>query len=165
MLEAIRSRAARARICDFPWRAVSRYPPRSARGRPSEPAPRAAPIVFSLRSRLSSSSPPVASAHAVFGGTRGGGEPLAAREQGRRAAQRTRAFVRTHDEARALLKILHAERRRETRGARGRQHVIGARAIVTHRLGGVTAHEDRAGVADLSRERLRIGHRQFEMLG
>src|SRR3569833_3445477 len=155
MLEAIRSRAARARNRDFPSRPVSRNPPRSARGRPSEPAPRAAPIVLSMRSRLSSSSPPVASAHAVFGGTRVGGEPLAAREQGRRAAQRTRAFGRTHDEARALLKIIHAERRRETRGARGRQHVIGSRAIVTHRLGGVTAHEKHTNKTKQTHERLR----------
>src|SRR5258708_7195959 len=73
------------------------------------------------------------------------------------------AFARDRDDARALLKVVYAERRGKPRRARSRQHVIRAGAVVAERLGGITPEENRAGVADPLQPLLRFGDRELQM--
>ena len=93
------------------------------------------------------------------------GESLATRELRRDRAEPLSALARDPDDARALLKIVDAERRREARRARGRQHVVGPRAIIAERLAAVAAEENRAGVADQWRDGMGIVERQFDVFG
>src|SRR5512138_1835814 len=76
-------------------------------------------------------------------------EPFAARERRRDRTEGARRGGGEPEQRRALLEVVHAERRREARRASRRQHVIGPGAVVAERLGGVVAHEDRTGVPDL----------------
>ena len=90
--------------------------------------------------------------------------PRASTESGAQRGSRAPRLARAIDQAGALLEIVDPQRRGEARRARGRQHVVGAGAVVAQRLGGVASHEDRAGVADLGGQRLRVLHRQLQML-
>src|SRR5712672_2716816 len=89
---------------------------------------------------------------------------FAARERHGEFPEFLRAFARDRDDARALLKIVYAERRGKPRRARSRQYVIRAGAVVAERLGGVAPEEDRAGVADLLQPLLRFGDRELQVL-
>ena len=62
------------------------------------------------------------------------------------AVQPSAGFAHFNDAA-ALLEVVDAQRRAETRGAAGGQHVVGAGAVVAQALAGVSAQKDGAGVA------------------
>jgi len=72
------------------------------------------------------------------------------------AAQHLGSGFADLDQAGALLEVIHTQRRRETRGARGGQHVVGAGAVVAQALAGVGTQEDGAGVLE---QRLPLGRR------
>ena len=100
-----------------------------------------------------------------FGAARVRLQAFAVGQFGGDRAQRLRARFAHVDDRRALLEIVHAQRRREARGARGRQHVVRAAAVVAQRLGREAAEEHGAGVADLVGPLLRILGRDFQVLG
>src|SRR4051812_2342294 len=96
------------------------------------------------------------SGNAVFGRARVRGQAFAVSELGSYFPELGRALPRNADEARALLEIVDAERRRESRAARGREHVVGTCAVIADRLRRVAADEDRAGMADFGEQRLGV---------
>src|SRR5262245_61953173 len=89
-----------------------------------------------------------ASFHPEFGGALVGSQPLAVGQRGGDAAELDRRLLRHGDDAGALLEVVYAKRRREARGARGRQHVVRAGAVITQRLRAPVAEEDGACVSD-----------------
>src|SRR5579862_7562724 len=92
-------------------------------------------------------------------------EPLGFGEGDRRWTDRAQARRVARDQRGALHEIEHAEAGGKPRAACRRQHVIGPRDIIADRFGGVTAQEERAGMADARRELLRLGERHLDMLG
>ena len=68
------------------------------------------------------------------------------------------------DQARSLDEVVHAQRRAEARGARGRQHVVGPSAVVAQALAGERAEEDRAGVLQQRLPALRLARTDLQVL-
>ncbi len=77
--------------------------------------------------------------------------------------ERCQRLGRARDERRALDEVGDAQAAREARGARRRQHVVGAGDVIADRFGRVAAEEDRAGVADAPRPRLGQRHLQRQL--
>src|ERR1700675_4158509 len=100
----------------------------------------------------------------ILGARRVRRQAFAARQRRRQAAERLSALPRNCDYAGAFLEIIHTQRRRKARAARGRQHVVRSGAIVAHRLGAEMADEDCAGVMYLADQVLRFGDGELEML-
>src|SRR5687767_13120005 len=107
----------------------------------------------------------VSALHAELGRARVRRQAFSMSELGGDAAQLERTLARNADHARAFLEIVHPERRGEARGARSRQDVVRARAVVAQRFGRIAAEENRPGMANRGKERLRVVDRKLEMLG
>src|ERR1700716_115366 len=80
----------------------------------------------------------------ILGARRVRRQAFAARQRRGQAAERLRTLARNRDHARPFLEIVHAQRRRKTRAARSRQHVVRSGAVVAYRLGAEMADEDRS---------------------
>src|SRR2546430_11629750 len=93
-----------------------------------------------------------------------GPESFAVRKRHGELAEFLRSLARYADDARALLEVVHPQRRGKPRRARSRQHMIRAGAVVSQRLGGVTPQKNRAGVADLLQPLFRFGDRELQVL-
>ena len=92
-------------------------------------------------------------------------QALATREHRCDLAQRLRALRTDFDQAGALDEVVHAERRREARGAGRRQHMVRPGAVVAEAFAGESAEEDRAGVLQQRLPALRVRTAHFQMLG
>src|SRR5258706_7463028 len=91
-------------------------------------------------------------------------QAFAARKLGGNRTEPACTVFRYADDARALLEIINAQRRRKTRRARSRQHMVRSRAVIAERLRRVAAEEYRAGVPDSLEQSMRVGDRKFEVL-
>src|SRR6478735_8190742 len=98
----------------------------------------------------------------------GAGMPLKAlrpAEAYRRRTERPQALRCASEDRRPLHEVENPEARGEPGRTGGRQDVVGTADIVADRLRGVRPEEDRAGVAHLRGERLRILRLDLEVLG
>src|SRR5208282_2950124 len=77
--------------------------------------------------------------------------------------ERLRASKRYRNDAAAFLKDVDAEGAEKPSAARGGQDVIRTGAVVADRLRAVMAEEDRARMPQSRQQRLRVGHRKFEV--
>src|SRR6185503_1136381 len=91
----------------------------------------------------------VLSMQAILRGPGVGGEAFAFGQLRRDQTELVGTLARYLDQAGALLKVVHAERRREACGTCRRQYVVRPGTVVTQRFRGILANEDRAGVTDL----------------
>ena len=82
----------------------------------------------------------------ILGARRVRRQTFAARQRRGQAAERLRTLARNRENARPLLKIVHAQCRRKARAFRRREHVVGTGAVVAQRLRAVVPDENRARV-------------------
>ena len=91
--------------------------------------------------------------------------PLRTPERDRCRAERPQSVRIAFQDRGSLHEVKHAEARGETGRAGRGQDVVRTAHIIADGLRRVAAEEDRAGIADLGRELLRILRLDFEMLG
>src|SRR5262245_53612101 len=91
-------------------------------------------------------------------------QALAIGQLGGDPAQALRAGFADLDQAAALLEVIHPQRRRETRRTAGRQDVVGAGAVVTQTLTGVSAEEDRARMLEQRFPLVRVAAADLQVL-
>src|SRR4051812_39015257 len=77
------------------------------------------------------------------------GETFGLAERDRGGTQRAQLIRAAFEQRRALHEVEHAQTRREARRTRRRQHVIGARDVISNGFRRMRTNEDGAGIADL----------------
>ncbi len=92
-------------------------------------------------------------------------EPLEACELFEQIRLRADGLRRVPDDRAAHDEVVHAERRREPRGAARREHVARPGGVIARRFGRVIAEEEGPGRADAVHEGVGVGDGQAEVLG